>query len=167
MSLSATSGSVLSSVSTTLGDVDALLEHARVLQRAAGEGALRPLLKGKNLGLLCDADDSVEAVLFRRAATELGARVSHIRPSLAEASPDQEVLQTGRMLGRLYDAVECLGVPRTLVARLGASAGVPIYDGLATVKHPSAALAERLGPAADPMDSRRFLVQAVLLHTIG
>ena len=62
-------------------DENVLLEQARILWRAAGDGTLRPLLKGKNLGLLCAVDDSLEAILFRRAATELGARVAHIRPS--------------------------------------------------------------------------------------
>ena len=167
MHLSATSGSVASPASMTPRDVSVLLEQARALQRAVEEGGVGAQLKGKNLGLLCDVDDSPEAVLFRRAATELGAHVSHIRPRLTEASPDHEVLHTGRLLGRLYDAVECHGLAPALVARLGAAAGVPVYDGLATAQHPTAALAERLGPAADTVDSRRFLLQAMLLHTIA
>ena len=167
MHLSAIPGRVAPPALIMPRDVNVLLEQARILWRAAGDGTLRPLLKGKNLGLLCAVDDSLEAILFRRAATELGARVAHIRPSLTEASPEQEVLHTGRLLGRLYDAVECQGVPGPLVARLGDAAGIPIYDGLASATHPTAALAERLDPGVGPMESRRFLVQAVLLHTIA
>src|SRR5678816_57251 len=110
MHLSATSGSVASPASMTPRDVSVLLEQARALQRAVEEGGVGAQLKGKNLGLLCDVDDSPEAVLFRRAATELGAHVSHIRPRLTEASPDHEVLHTGRLLGRLDDAGECRGL---------------------------------------------------------
>ena len=167
MHLSATPRSVAPPAPIMPRDVNVLLEQARTLCRAAGDGTLRPLLKGKILGLLCAADDSLEAILFRRAATELGARVSHILPSLTEASPEQEELHTGRLLGRLYDAVECQGVPGPLVARLGDAAGIPIYAGLASATHPTAALAERLDPGVGPMESRRFLVQAMLLHTIG
>ena len=148
-------------------DVDLLLEQARKLQRAAGAGVGRHHLKGKNLGLLCEDDDSAAAMLFRRAATELGARVSHIRPSLGESSPADEVAHTGRLLGRLYDAVECQGIAPTLVGLLGAAAGVPIYDGIATAGHPIWILAELLGPITDAVENRRFLLQAQLLNTIG
>jgi ornithine carbamoyltransferase len=148
-------------------DVDLLLDQARNLQRAAGVGSGRRLLKGKNLGLLCEQDESAAATLFRCAATDLGARVSHIRPSLTEASPAADVMHTGRLLGRLYDAVECQGIAPTLVEQLGVAAGVPVYDGIATAVHPSATLAELLGPATDAMENRRFVLQALLLNTIG
>ncbi|HYN64874.1 MAG TPA: hypothetical protein VES36_09760 [Candidatus Limnocylindrales bacterium] len=90
-------------------DVSVVLASARTLQRAAQAGMTQPLLRGKNLGLLCEADNG-DAALFRRAAMELGAHVAHIRPSLSELSTPLEVQHTARMLGRLYDAVECQGM---------------------------------------------------------
>ena len=99
-------------------DVNAVLTRARSLQRAARTGATQPLLRGKNLGLLCEADGA-DASLFRRAASELGAHVAHIRPSLSDLSTAKEVRHTARMLGRLYDAVECLGLSPALVRQVG------------------------------------------------
>jgi len=81
-------------------EVAALLASARSLQSAAAAGRPRPLLRGKNLGLLCDDDAQRDAMLFRRAATELGARVAHIRNSLDAGTDSQRVLDTARMLGR-------------------------------------------------------------------
>ncbi len=148
-------------------DVTAVLTNARTLQRAAEAGETQPLLRGKNLGLLCEADGDGEAALFRRAAVELGAHVAHIRPSLSELSTPQEVQHTARMLGRLYDAVECQGMAPALVRQVGNEAGVPVYDGIASQDHPTAKLAELLGSDTSPADNRRFVLQAVLLSTIA
>ena len=148
-------------------DVTAVLANARTLQRAAEAGKTQPLLRGKNFGLLCEADDDGDAALFRRAAVELGAQVALIRPSLSELSTPQEVQHTARMLGRLYDAVECQGMAPALVQQVGADAGVPVYDGIASQDHPTAKLAELLGSDTSPADNRRFVLQAVLLTTIA
>ena len=148
-------------------DVTAVLASARTLQRAAGAGKVQPLLRGKNLGLLCDANEDGDAALFRRAAVELGAHVAHIRPSLSELSTPQEVQHTARLLGRLYDAVECQGMAPALVQQVGSDAGVPVDDGIASRNHPTAHLAELLDGDASPADNRRFVLQAVLLNTIA
>jgi len=159
----------LSTASDTMSprDLNAILAAARTLQRAAQAGAVQPLLRGKNLGLLCESQEAEDAALFRRAATELGARVSHIRPTLSDSSTPQEVQHTARMLGRLYDAVECQGMASSLVQRVGAEAGVPIYDGVASPQHPTAKLAEQLGGDTPVTDNRRFVLQAVLLNAIA
>jgi ornithine carbamoyltransferase len=147
-------------------DVNAVLESARSLQRAARAGATQPLLRGKNLGLLCEASDG-DAELFRRAAAELGAHVAQIRPSLSELSTPKDVLRTARILGKLYDAVECLGLAPALVQQVGDGAGVPVYDGLASPDHPSAQLARQLGGDTSDADNRRFVLQAMLVTSLG
>ena len=148
-------------------DVEALLSQARALQGAAGQGTMQALLRGKNLGLLCDDEDADEAVLFRRAALELGAHVSYIRPSLSELSTPGDLRHTARMLGHLYDAVEYQGATPALARKIGADAGVPVYDGIASPAHPTARLAALLGGESSLTDKRRFVLQAVLLHTIA
>ena len=151
-------------------DVAFVLDNARALQRAAQVGDLRALLRGRKFGLMCevdnDNDSASDAALFRRAAVELGAHVAHIRPSLTELSTPQEVLHTARMLGRLYDAVECQGMAAGLVHRLGADAGVPVYDAIASQRHPTAKLDGLLGGDSPALDKRRFVLQAVLLSTV-
>ena len=148
-------------------DVSVVLADARTLQRAARAGTTQPLLRGKNLGLLCEAENDGDAASFRRAAVELGAHVAHIRPSLWELSTPHEVQNTARMLGRLYDAVECQGMAPALLQQLGTDAGVPVYEGIASRDHPTAKLAELLGGDTSPADNRRFVLQAVLLSTIA
>ena len=150
-------------------DVDFVLDNARALQLAAQAGDLRTLLRGRKFGLLCevDNDSASDAALFRRAAVELGAHVAHIRPSLTDLSTPQEVKNTARMLGRLYDAVECQGMAPDLVHQMGVDAGVPVYDGIASQRHPTAKLDDLLGGDASKLDKRRFVLQAVLLSTVA
>ena len=166
-------------------DVSVVLEHARALQLAAEAGGLRTLLRGRKLGLLCEVDTDArtnadttadtdigtdiegDAALFRRAALELGAHVARIRPSLNGLSTPREVQHTASMLGRLYDAVECQGMAAALVHQMGVDAGVPVYDGVASNRHPTARLVDLLDGDASTLDKRRFVLQAVLLSTIA
>jgi ornithine carbamoyltransferase len=147
-------------------DEKALLDQARTLQRAAVAGRVQPLLRGKNLGLLCADDTQAQALLFRQAASELGAHVAHIGMSLSGHSSAQEVEHTARMLGRLYDAVECQGLPGTLVRQMAAVAGIAVYDALAGNEVLIARLARQLGDDTELAQNRRFALQALLLHTI-
>ncbi|HEX6362528.1 MAG TPA: ornithine carbamoyltransferase [Albitalea sp.] len=143
-----------------------VLAQARTLKREALAGRTQALLRGRNFGLVCEVDDGEDARLFRRAASELGAHVAHVRPVLSEQSSAQEVRHTAHLLGRLYDAVECQGLAPALVRRVADDAGVPVYDGIASASHPTAQLAEMLD--GDSLaDNRRFVLQAVLLSALG
>ena len=144
-----------------------LLCRARMLRQAALEGTPPPLLRGKNLGVLRETQDSEALALFHRAAGELGAHVATMRSSLSASSAPQEVQHTARMLGRLYDAVECQGMAPALVQQIARHAGIPVYDGAAMESHPTARLAELLGDGASPADNRRFVLQAFLLESVA
>jgi ornithine carbamoyltransferase len=140
---------------------------ARHRGRAGQERTLQRLLRGKNLGLMCATGTTPDALLFRRAAEELGAHVAHLLPSLSDRSAPQELQHTARLLGRLYDAVEMQGLANRLVRQIGDEARVPVFDGLATTHHATAAITASLGAETSPADNRRFVLQAVLLGTIG
>ena len=127
------------------GDSDILLGNARLLQSAAEPRETKTLLRGKKLALLCESEDGADAILFRAAASELGAHVSHIRPHLSDLRQPDDLQHTARMLGRLYDGIECQGLAQGLVEMIGREAGVPVYDGLASERHPTARLAGLLG----------------------
>jgi ornithine carbamoyltransferase len=148
-------------------DAQALLEAARGLRRAALDGLVHLPLKGRNLGLLTAADGSPEASLFTAAASALGARVVRLPPQPwggADPAPGRDA---ARLLGRLYDAIECQGLPAEQVAWLGRHSGVPVFDTLAGETHPTASLAQMLdGGSADPLN-RRCVLQAALLGAVS
>lgn len=148
-------------------EVRTLLATARALHRAAIDPATASLLQGKQFGLLCAAEDSADAQLFRSAAVALGARVAHVGHAFSASDPPQDLARTARLLGRLYDALECQDLDPALVQQLRAEAGIPVFSGVATAAHPTAALADLLGDEASKDQRRRLILQAVLLNRVG
>jgi ornithine carbamoyltransferase len=148
-------------------ELELLLALARELHAASSAAPLAGRLKGKNLALLSDSAAGADATLFTRAATALGANVAHITPALNELSASRDVEATAKMLGRLYDAVECQGLPPRLVRQIGLAAGVPVYDGLASWRHATASIASRLNDIGSPPEQRRLLLQAWLVTSVG
>jgi ornithine carbamoyltransferase len=142
-----------------------VLGTARALKSAAESGAPRLLLRGKHLGLLSETQDSAEAATFRNAAHELGARVALIRPSLSKLATLQEIRETAHLLARLYDAVECQGMPQELVELLGREAGVPVYDSLTDRARPNDRVVELLGELGAAA-GWHYLLQALLLNAL-
>jgi ornithine carbamoyltransferase len=147
-------------------DADILLANARQLQRVVEAGQTASLLRGKKLALLCESEEAADALLFRRAAADLGAHVAHIRPSLPELSAQRILQHTARVLGRLYDAVECQGLASDLVTFLGHEAGVPVYDAIASPTHATARLALLLGDDRSQAECRQLILQAALVSTL-
>jgi ornithine carbamoyltransferase len=123
-------------------EVLALLETARALKHAGRSGTARRLLRGKNIAVLSDAPAEAPVHSFDRAATALGAQVAHIRPQDAGLTIGHDVSATARMLGRLYDAIECEGLDEPVVQALERHAGVPVFSGLALPAHPTHVLAD-------------------------
>jgi ornithine carbamoyltransferase len=125
----------------------------------------RPL-HGKKLGLLCGVADDHDARLFTRAANVLGAQVALLRPSLSASSSAAEVQRTARVLGRLYEALGCIGMPHDLLLRIGADAGVPVFDGLASVANASGRFARLSAAEPDSDEWRCAAIQALLLSVL-
>jgi ornithine carbamoyltransferase len=148
-------------------DLELVLANARRLRSATDPRQRKALLRGRNLALLCESADSADAVRFRDAATELGALVSHLRPGLSDLSAPEPRRHTARMLGRLYQGIECQGLPADVVVAVGRDACVPVYDGVATATHPSARLASLLDGRDPPERNRQLILQAVLVSTVA
>lgn len=116
----------------------ALVGSAGRLTRAAAGGAVLPqLLRGKKLALLSDDHASPGAAAFLRAATELGAHVARVRAGNPGEAGRRDPRDTAALLGQLYDAIECQGLPEAELNQLGRDAGVPVFDGIG---HPAHAL---------------------------
>ena len=148
-------------------DMSALLARVHELQSAVRAGTARHALRGKNFGLLCGDAEDEQTALFERAASALGAQVAHVRPSLSEFSSQQDVQHTARVLGRLYDAVDCNGMAPSLVRRIGAEAGVPVFEGIASPQHPTARLVDMLEDGGSDEEKRCLVIQAVLLNALA
>lgn len=119
------------------------------------------MLHGKNLAVL-QVTDSPAMSAMHQAAVDLGVRVSRV--SLGEPPPPVVALaRIAGMLGRMYDAIDVGTLAPAAASELAIHAGVPVYRGLADGSHPVLTLELDGDPATD----RRFLLQALLLATLG
>jgi ornithine carbamoyltransferase len=126
----------------TRNDLLTLVGRARQFERAAGLADGRPApLRGKNLALLSDDHASADAAAFLRAATELGAHVARVRATEPGAGGRRDPRDTAGLLGQLYDAIECQGLPEGEWRQLDRDAGVPVFNGIASAGHPLQKLA--------------------------
>jgi len=117
-------------------DVLALLDTASALKKADHEGHPQRPLRGKNIAVMCESPNDPALASFTAAATALGAQVAHIRPSRSRITQADASHETAVILGRLYDAIECEGMPLSLVQEVERTAGRPVFNGLADANHP-------------------------------
>lgn len=142
----------------------ALLRQARALARAGASGP--QLLAGTQLALLSPDAHDASALEFIEAAKALGAHVSFVQAGLDERSTAAQIDATARMLGQLYDAVECQHLPAELVRRIARGAGIPVFAGLAMPAHPTAGFVDQLGGDEVAQIKRRSVLQAALLVSV-
>jgi ornithine carbamoyltransferase len=147
-----------------------LLHAAEGLRRGAGEPKASRPLEGRHLAIARapardGAPDPVE-----KAAQRLGVRVSHISPQALDAADDPRSL--ARLLGSLYDAIDCEHLSAERARQLPGLAGIPVFDGLAAAGRPLAGLAKVLAghdaavaPPGD-LEDMACLVQAALVETM-
>lgn len=162
-----------SAVPTPIGA--ALLHLARSLRTMARSGSLPPMLNSKYVGLLSIDHHPPSQDAVADAARGLGARVAWVPPMTVQIGPSAEARETARLLGRLYDALDCEGLPPALVQCLHRDSGVPVYEGLGRKNHPlvhllpllDAEQAQALGTSSfDEDEGHRCLLQAMLVHTL-
>ena len=96
-------------------DVQTLLATARSLKQAQGRGVP---LKGKHMAVLGDRSAGTGSDVFTMAALGLGAQVTHIPPRTLRLTASGDMGDAGRILGRLYDAIECDGMGEAFMLAL-------------------------------------------------
>jgi ornithine carbamoyltransferase len=119
-----------------------LLRLATELKAAKYGGYEQPRLKGKNIALIFEKDSTRTRSGFEVAAYDQGAHVTYLGPSGSHIGHKESMKDTGRVLGRIYDAIEYRGFGQKLAEELARHAGVPVYNGLTDEAHPTQVLAD-------------------------
>ena len=152
----------------TSADLRALLDTAATLDLAKRHDRGWGPLRGRDLALLCSGGDDT-ALDFQRAVHELGGTVALLQANDWLSSAVERVPDAARVLGRLYDAIDCCNLPACLVEQIEAHSGVPVFNGVARPEHPLRQLivAERAAhgamPAASSADEHRRALQALIM----
>lgn len=144
----------------------ALLERARALHAAARRRPLSGLLAGKNVGLLCDAQNDADANVVEAAAAALGAHVALVRPNFSARGSAADIQQAARLLGRLYDVLACVGLTSAQVHGLKGAVGIPVFEWPAAPNPAAAGLVDPLDLDTADDAKRTLIIQAALLIAV-
>ncbi len=121
-----------------------LLQLAESLKIAKYNGTEVRHLEGKQLALIFEKTSTRTRAAFEVAAHDQGAHVTYLDPTGSQLGHKESIADTGRVLGRMYDAIELRGHGQEEIEELARFAGVPVYNGLTDEWHPTQMLADFL-----------------------
>ena len=124
---------------------------------------------GADLALLCSCARRHGTLPSSAPCTNSAARWLVLDANDWLSSAVERVPDAARMLGRLYDAIDCCDLPAPLVEQIEAHSGVPVFNGVARPEHPlrqlivDARAAQGALPAAPSADEQRRALQALIV----
>ena len=128
----------------TPAEIRYLLDLSRNFKDMKRAGVPHRWLEGKNIVLLFEKTSTRTRCSFEVAGMDLGMGVTYLEPGSSQMGKKESIADTARVLGRMYDGIEYRGYDQKVVEGLAANAGVPVWNGLTDVDHPTQALADIL-----------------------
>ena len=136
--------SFLTLMDLTPGEIRYLLDLGHDLKakrRSHGEGQA---LKGKHIVLLFEKTSTRTRCSFEVAATQEGAHVTYLDAGSSQMGKKESLEDTAKVLGRFFDGIEYRGYDQKVVEDLARFSGVPVWNGLTDVDHPTQILADMM-----------------------
>jgi len=119
-----------------------LLDLAHDLKSKKRAGIRNNLLAGKNIVLLFEKTSTRTRCAFEVACMDEGGGVTFLDSKSSQMGKKETIADTAKVLGRFYDGIEYRGFKQSVVEELAANAGVPVWNGLTDVDHPTQILAD-------------------------
>ncbi len=121
-----------------------LIELSAILKAAKKEGNEAQYMKGRNIALIFAKTSTRTRCAFEVAAADQGAFTTYLDPVSSQLGHKESVADTARVLGRFYDGIEYRGDSQEAVDILARDSGVPVWNGLTDLWHPTQMLADSL-----------------------
>ena len=121
-----------------------LLDLAKDLKSKKRAGIKSEMLKGKNICLLFEKTSTRTRCAFEVACHEEGAHVTFLDSKSSQMGKKESLEDTSKVLGRFYDGIEYRGYDQKVVEKLAEYSGVPVWNGLTDVDHPTQILADMM-----------------------
>ncbi|QZY55461.1 ornithine carbamoyltransferase [Crassaminicella profunda] len=121
-----------------------LLNLSKNLKNKKRVGDHEKLLAGKNVVLLFEKSSTRTRCSFEIAAMDEGAGVTFLGGNDSHISKKESIEDTAKVLGRMYDGIEFRGYSQETVEDLAEYSGVPVWNGLTDLYHPTQILADFL-----------------------
>ena len=136
--------SFLTLMDFTPEEIRYMRDLAHDLKSKKRAGIRNEVLKGKNVVLLFEKTSTRTRCAFEVACLDEGAHVTFLDSGSSQMGKKESLEDTAKVLGRFYDGIEYRGYKQEVVEDLAKYAGVPVWNGLTDVDHPTQILADLL-----------------------
>ena len=128
----------------TPAEIEYLLDLAADLKNKKRAGIKGNLLERKNVALIFEKPSTRTRCAFTVAAIDEGGHPEYLGKNDIQLGHKEDVADTARVLGRMFDGIEFRGFSQKVVEDLAKYAGVPVWNGLTDDYHPTQVLADFL-----------------------
>jgi ornithine carbamoyltransferase len=136
--------SFLTLMDFTPQEIRYLLDLAHDLKAKKRAGISGDLLKGKNIVLLFEKTSTRTRCSFEVACHDEGGHVTYLESSGSQVGKKESIEDSAKVLGRFYDGIEYRGFDQKTVEDLAKYSGIPVWNGLTDIDHPTQILADML-----------------------
>lgn len=136
--------SFLTLLDFSTSEIRYLLDLAHDLKYKKRAGVQTKLLAGKNIVLIFEKTSTRTRCSFEVAATEEGGHATYLDIAQSQMGKKESLEDTAKVLGRYYDGIEYRGYEQEVVENLAKHSGVPVWNGLTDVDHPTQILADMM-----------------------
>ena len=136
--------SFLSLMDLSPQEIRYLLDLSHDLKAKKRVGQCGQMLKGKNIVLLFEKTSTRTRCSFEVAAKEEGGNVTYLDPGSSQMGKKESLEDTAKVLGRFFDGIEYRGFDQQVVIDLAKHSGVPVFNGLTDLDHPTQILADMM-----------------------
>jgi len=123
-------------------EIEYLIHLAIKLKADKRAGVFADNLKRKNIALIFEKPSTRTRCAFVTACIDEGAHPEYLGKGDIQLGKKESVADTAKVLGRMFDGIQFRGFKHETVETLAANAGVPVWNGLTDLYHPTQILAD-------------------------
>lgn len=128
----------------TTQEIQYFIDLAANLKAKKKAGVYEYNMKGKNIALIFEKPSTRTRCAFTVACFDEGAHPEYLGKNDIQLGHKESVEDTARVLGRMFDGIEFRGFSQETVEILAKYSGVPVWNGLTDLDHPTQVLADLL-----------------------
>jgi len=136
--------SFLTLMDFTPEEIRYMLDLGHDLKSKKRAGIHNEVLKGKNVVLLFEKTSTRTRCAFEVACLDEGAHVTFLDSKSSQMGKKESMEDSAKVLGRFFDGIEYRGYEQSVVEGLAKYSGVPVWNGLTDVDHPTQILADMM-----------------------
>ena len=123
-------------------EIRLMLDVSHEYKRLKRAGIAHKIHEGKQVALLFEKTSTRTRTAFTVAARDLGMHPEFLGKDDIQMGKKESIKDTAIVLGRSFDGIEFRGFDHSTVEELAKYAGVPVWNGLTDMYHPTQILAD-------------------------